>query len=477
MMDGTSLLATPSGRRSLPGTAATYGATLRAEAPTAGGYSTIGGYYAGYASPAGAAFEEGGGGGGGVSDFAKHGGGGGSGEYGALPRAAFGAFLSWRSSRSKVLRQVPVSLALYVVFAVGMLLRARIADSYTFESSLLAGVVNAGDGFAPSSAGDWFDWVDGTLVGSVLPATDYNGVDLAPARLGRLSNGLGLLLGGVRLLQTRRATVSCPMGSSQLNAVFGGACYGDDATTSEAFGNVTAADEAGVGSAFSAYTVDGDDEGARYQLFLNPEDGAAAMSGYVNGLRSAYWLDAGTMDASVQMALLNGNTGMFGRVELTASFTRGGLVEASTSVLSLPVDPYWGEPWSSCNILFDMVTLLYFLYLAAGTLRRLAKAGCSAPGPLGARTWNALASYWRLLDVASVASLFATLVTWFHVVDLLARIRNSIDDANPTGPADFAGGPSALAQNLYDAHTAFASFKLSAVATVRRRGVGRRRGE
>jgi hypothetical protein len=289
-MDGASLLATPSGRRSLPGTA-TYGATVRGPvgAPTAGGYSTIGGYYAGYAaSPGGAAFEEGGGGG----EFSKQGGAGG--EYGALPRAAFGAFLSWRSSRSKVLRQVPVSLALYVVFAVGMLLRARIADSYTFESSLLAGVVNAGDGFAPASAGDWFDWVDGTLVGSVLPATDYNGVDLAPDRLGRLSNGLGLLLGGVRLLQTRRAAVSCPMGSSQLNAVYGGVCYGDDTTTSAPFGNVTAADEAGVGSAFTAYTVDGDDEGARYQLFLNPEDGAETLSGYVNGLRGAYWLDEGT---------------------------------------------------------------------------------------------------------------------------------------------------------------------------------------
>ena len=73
-----------------------------------------------------------------------------------LPLSTFNAYLAWRSSRAKVLRQVPCSLFMYILFVSGILLRARIATSYEFESQLLTSVVYAGDGFAPSSATEWF---------------------------------------------------------------------------------------------------------------------------------------------------------------------------------------------------------------------------------------------------------------------------------------------------------------------------------
>lgn len=389
-------------------------------------------------------------------------------ESNCVSRSDFVRFLQWRSQRSKVLRQVPVALFFYFVFCLAIVLRARVGVSYELESQLLSTVVNAGDGFAPSTASDWYDFVDSTLVQAVLPWTSTDGSDLPPEQLGRLANGQALIIGGVRLVQTRRAPSPCELGSSALNALYGGACYSDDTSTSTPFGNLTLAAQLGVAGAFVASTVGGDDEGPKYQLFLNPQDGVDALSAAVNGLRAAGWLDGGSDSVSVQIAVLNGNIGLFGRVELTAAFTRGGLLEASSSVQSLPVDPYLNAGY---NVLFDLVLLGMWLYLLIGTARRLAKATWGDGAPLRSVGWlgtarHVLWHYWRLLDVATTLSVIVTLGLWWTVVDRLSAIRVSIDNSDPDGPASFAGGPSPLAQNVLEAHAAFASFEMSSVVSL-----------
>lgn len=138
---------------------------------------------------------------------------------------------------------------------------------------------------------------------------------------------------------------------------------------------------------------------------------------------------------------------------------------------STPIDPYYEAGY---NVLFDMVLLLYWLYLLAGTSRRLAKAACGpgGDGGIAQRLLGALWSYWRLLDLATTLSLICTMGTWWHAVGLLQSIRSFIDNAAPSGPSAFSGGPSPLAQDLDGVHAAFSSFKMSAIVTVRRQVVG-----
>ena len=243
----------------------------------------------------------------------------------ALPRSTFESYLSWRAGRAKVLRQVPCSLLMYILFCTGIILRARIATSYEFEYQLLNSVAYAGDGYAPSSAMEWYDWVDGTLVQGVLAGS--------VAGPGRLANGLGLIIGGVRLVQTRRAAVTCPLSSSALTTLYGAPCYGEDTSTQGGFGNATAAAQYNVTSAFAASSVSGDNP--CFQLFLNPDDGTAVMTSLVNGLRAADWIDVGTQTASVQIALMNGNANLFGRVELTSTLTLGGSLQVRVCVCAV----------------------------------------------------------------------------------------------------------------------------------------------
>ena len=180
------------------------------------------------------------------------------------------------------------------------------------------------------------------------------------------------------------------------------------------------------------------------------------------------------------MALLGGNVGLFARVELTALFTPGGAIQVVESVQSVPVDPYYGS-LGLWTILFDVVFVGYWLYLVSGTLRRLGKAlypaGVSATSGFSSRNrltlgrvLRVLANYWRLLDITTTLSLIVTLGLWFTVVSKLDSIRDFIDNARPTGPPDFAGGPSPLSQQLFDAHATWMSWKASAVVMVRDAG-------
>lgn len=404
----------------------------------------------------------------------------------SLSREAFTAYLEWRATRAKVLRQVPVSVLLYIAFAVGIVLRAQISQSYEFESRLVFGVVlggKPGRGFDDyvSSTDGYFEWVDTVLSQTILPSTAPDGSLLPTEARGRLANSLGLIIGGIRLVQTRKVRSTCPLGSKALATLYGGdgVCHSDGASTiSEPFGNATAAAALGVTDAFAASIIAGGNEGAEYQWFLNPEDGPAVMSQQVRSLKASGWLDSGTSTAAVQIGLLNGNAGLFGRVALGAHFTDGGAVDVSTSIASTPVDPYLGDA-GAVTILFDVAFAVYWLYLFIGTSRRLVKASCERSGALGVghsggtslrRLMRALCSYWRLLDVATTLTMLISISLWFDAVAKLASIRDAIDEAQPTGPSSFAGGPSPLSAQLSDAHQSFTSWKLSAVVMVRASG-------
>lgn len=393
----------------------------------------------------------------------------------SLPRDAFVAYLEWRSSRQKVLRQVPLSLLMYVLFAVGIVLRVRIGACFSFESQLVASVVKADNvTFVVKSPSDWYRWVNASLVQGILETSGPDGVPLPKTSLGRLANGVGLIVGGVRLLQTRRALVPCPLSTADLVSLYGAPCYGDDIVASDAFGNLTVAQQYGVERAFYPTTDDGYDGHAEYQLFLNPEEGTQALMTYISGLRAAGWIDHGTATVGVQIALLNGNVGLFGRVELLTEFTLGGGVLITNSVQSMPVDPYFASPW---NVAFDVFFWGYSLYLLVGTVRRFVKALRSPRVQRLDGRWRKVSrvlwDYWRVLDIAATACLVCTLGVWYATVASLARIRDYIDRAHPRGPSDFSGGPSPLSSMLFDAHADFFMFKAWAIAMVRGLRTGR----
>jgi len=69
--------------------------------------------------------------------------------------------------------------------------------------SLLETIVNAGDGFAPASSGDWYDWASATLLPAVLGGDGY--VD-----------SYNLVIGGIRLATTRSVVSSCSGLSGEL---------------------------------------------------------------------------------------------------------------------------------------------------------------------------------------------------------------------------------------------------------------------
>ncbi len=260
---------------------------------------------------------------------------------------------------------------------------------------------------------------------AVLNTYDVNGEALDPALRGRLSQ-YNLIVGGVRLTQTRIGSGDCSVPAIQ--ALYGPCHDPDGPTSTDPFGNLTAASEYGVDSAFLPTALDKD---VSFELFLNPIDDVDANLAYVEGLQVAGWLDVGTDEVRVQLATLNGEVGCFGRVELRTSFRRGGRLTTDFQVTSIPVHPYRQYP---LLMALDVLFVVYLIYMIFGTLRRVAKT-CRT-----AETWGETASellrFFRLLDYAVTLTLIAVCALFGDLLRQLSEIRSFISpDATP---ADYA---------------------------------------
>jgi hypothetical protein len=353
-----------------------------------------------------------------------------------------------------------MSVALYVLFIAFIALHAPTEPAYDFEWALRKDVGEAGGGFGPTTGGEWFDWLNGALLPAVLPQEDYNQQPLPLERRGRIAQ-YGLVVAGIRLMQTRSAALSC--GDSVIATLYNDTCYPMDTTSVSPFGNLSLADEAGVGSAFRPSSVHGQDPdgfgGSVFQLFLNVEDDADTVAAYTTALQEARWLDEATKMVKVQLAVLNAQVGLFARVEFTATFTRGGRVDALTFVTSMPIEPYAG-PGGGALYLLDVVMLGYVAYLLVGAVRRWVRAVRSHGS--GWERFTKVFGFWRVLDFGAVASLLACIVTWYMYVEQVTAIRSDIAAAHAT-PATYAGGPPSLHVSLYLAMNLMDNFKMAAV--------------
>ena len=200
-------------------------------------------------------------------------------------------------------------------------------------------------------------------------------------------------------------------------------------------------------------------------LYINTESPLTrTINQEMANLATAGWLDAATHTVDVQLALLNGQSGVFASVVLRCTFTSGSLVETSSEIRSVPVNPY--EPAAANWYLYvlDALLVLYWAYLALGAARRV-WAVVRAPGGAWDKA-GMLCSYWRLLDFATVAALTSVIVLWALLVSELAALRASIAAVVADNPAAIQGGPSTVQADLFDVVERLGQVKQAAVFTL-----------
>lgn len=394
-----------------------------------------------------------------------------------MDRGAFIDSLKQRRDKIRHCRSVPFSVLFYVLFIADIVLHGGVKPAFeveqTFRDALGAGgTYPFPDGLTRPK--DWYAYVTGTFLPTMLPDSDPDGVPYPAWARGRFQGeGTSLLIGGIRLATTRRKSVGCKL-PGDLNALYGGNCHADgeggyDLTP---YGNVTAAAAAGVAGAFVPSTVEDDATGAQFQLFLDqrlPTD--PTLIDAINGLKAGGWLDNATSEVRIQSVFLNGETGSVIRMSIGAEFGIGGRVSTYLDVDSIFLDPYYGT-LAGLVIALDLIMLGYWLYLLAGTCRRIGKALC---GPGGSRrprrgagccAWTRyrlgrLASYWYLLDIATVASMLASFVMWLLLVSLLNKVKNEAVSA-----ASGDKVPSVLEQDIVNAVATMNQAKNAAVVTL-----------
>jgi hypothetical protein len=153
-------------------------------------------------------------------------------------------------------------------------------------------------------------------------------------------NGLGLIVGGVRLVQTRLAPGRCALRSDPLDEIYGITCYNEDSSSTDPdFGDASQASAYGVSSAFVA-SNGGDPAGSGvFEWVISTNSTLVEAQTQVTGLSAAYWLDEATRSVGVQFAVLNGAAGLWAWVSMKTEFTRGGRGSPSYHVAGVPVEP------------------------------------------------------------------------------------------------------------------------------------------
>ena len=229
--------------------------------------------------------------------------------------------------------------------------------------------------------------------------------------------------------------------------------------------------------------------GAEFEFYLNVEDDMDINLAYVaalaqSALRCCYlfvavlsccththaitnnhtadnWLDSATRDVRVQVALINGEEAAYGRVEFAATFTRGSRVATTTSVISIATSFY--ADGRGYLYAFDVIIIVYWGYLVVGAVRRMVSAVRTTRTCLACP--SAAFSYFRLLDLATVASILVAIVAWSVTCGRLVSTMDYVASV-PASPTQFATGPSDIQNRIYEATQAYGVFKEAAVITL-----------
>ena len=426
-----------------------------------------------------------------------------------MERDLFVAVTARRAYRLKQCRSVPASVLLYAFFIGLLVAHARIGAAYEVEQSLFELLVQGTGsvGFAVASAADWYTWLADTLSTTIL----YSAANADQRGYVARYN---LMVGGVRLVTARSVPSPCGLNSQfarrssrqagppslaasppraaracghsslprsrlararlagALAELYGLPCYLKSSSLSSyskaSYGNNTGIPPNQWALIASAFVSNETEAGVpEFVLYIDTRTGPGGNLGsttLVANLQTAGWLDAATRSADFQLALLNGQSGVFASVVLRATFTSGSLVETTSEIRSVPVDPY--SPASDYWLLYvaDALLVVYWAYLAWGAGRRV-WAVVRAPGGACAKL-GMLCSYWRLLDLATVAAMASVIILWALLCAELAALRSDIARVVATNPDAIQSGPSTVQAELFDVVERLGQVKQAAVCTL-----------
>jgi hypothetical protein len=213
------------------------------------------------------------------------------------------------------------------------------------------------------------------------------------------------LIGGIRLVQTRAAfSQDCNGLPPSLVALYGAqGCFplptrslaaddtgvpGGGAYDASPYGNATAAEEAGVASAFNATAGDERLDGVGvtvthgaappvFAFYLDTTAAPTVVSDQLTALRESGWIDSATIDVRVQLTAFNPEVSRLAWLTMDSAFTRGGRVNNRYMLVSVPVDPYSDPGKRSLLLATGAVVCIYTLYLAVGRGGKILALCCS----------------------------------------------------------------------------------------------------
>ena len=362
---------------------------------------------------------------------------------------------------------LPPAVLSYVLFCASLVLHVQIDRAHEFEGGLIRMMLGpdgeaAGSGPSVRSIDGVYAYLTDELVPTLYPDE--------PALRGKV-NTYGTLLGGIRLAQARAQAQACPFSSDFTSLAR--LCYPDDSDSTAEFGDPEAAAEYNVTSAFRPTAMVVEDAAKAdtldpFELLLPSWLDPGTAAGRIAGLRSGGWIDAASKHVHIEGGVLNLDIMAWARVLLTFTFTRGGRIEPSIVVRSIPIDPYISRPglWA-----FDVLNLLYLISLVVLLLlnmaRVLRKAVRLRRDGYGWESWAALLDAWLIIDWGATLCYLATAFYWADVVVSLQSLQGMARGVqwDDTG-ADLSQPTTRLHGYLGNALESYWQAKTSACATL-----------
>jgi hypothetical protein len=321
--------------------------------------------------------------------------------------------------------QIPFAVLSYAVACTSLILHLQVYNTFTLESGIVNSIVATTNGaMSVVSMATFYDYLRQELVPAAFPRN----LEGTPGTLNTYSQ----ILGGIRLSQGRSLVASCPYQfAANLVAVSHGVrCHPSSSSSRGSFGDWDVAEAYNVSSAFSPSASS--DAAEPFQLILSSSSQLGDVERLIDGLQAAHWIDSSTKHVGIEIAVLNLEVTSWSRLLLAFEFTRGGRVDTTWSVRSVPLDPYLSSPVTL--VVFDVLNLFYFVYLiivlAFVTWRKLHDTRHLVH--LGKGLVNSIfASFdaWWVVDVACAVSLLAAFCLWGATVQSLKALEMQISQS------------------------------------------------
>eukprot|EP00971_Amphidinium_carterae_P201086 3990437-Amphidinium_carterae.1 len=245
------------------------------------------------------------------------------------------------------------------------------------------------------------DWVEETPVRVMWLERNWN-------LSGSYVSHFNRVIGGIRLLQTRLPKTDCP-GSDELVGFYGLSCFDEAGTTSDSIGTDGAA-RPGFTPASSEGVSDG-----KYVYWIDIGQTLEEALLRLEYLRDLNWLDSATDNVEVQVALYNGETGMFIFARVIFTLDRTGYLAKKILIASVTSNVYA----SMTSVFMDFLLLFSVAVLFFGQIVSL-----YARVKKGDKLKTVLFRFQVLLNLAICFVGFG-LGTYFGVINI--RTKDTVD--------------------------------------------------